>query len=542
MSDAHTEELQRKLWAVANELRGKMSADEYKDYMLGFIFYKYLSENIQKHLDEELHGDGITFLDTLDTSNLPADDEERQELLDGLKAESLESLGYYLPPNLLFATIAEKANNGEFIIDELFKAFTAIETSGLEASIEADQKTAGESVNNFAQLFEDVDLTSTKLGHSADERNKLIAKVIAHFNDLGFSFADAEADLLGDAYEYLISQFASEAGKKGGEFFTPQKVSTILARIVTTGKKNIRRAYDPTCGSGSLLLRMRKEANVSEYYGQEMNRTTYNLARMNLMLHRVKPEFFHLTNNDTLEYPAYMDTGFKFDAVVANPPFSANWSAADLFKTDERFAPYGVLAPKTKADYAFVCHMVYMLEDNGTMAVVVPHGVLFREASEGKIRRFLIEKMNALDAVIGLPKDIFYGTGIPTAILVFKKCREENDAVLFIDASLGFEKGKNQNTLRDEDVDRIIDTFRNRTEIDKFSRNVPLEEIAINDYNLNISRYLSTAEDEVRIDLDAVANDIQIALREEAEIDARLSAMFAELGIPFPSFNGEREK
>ena len=280
-----------------------------------------------------------------------------------------------------------------------------------------------ESEEDFDNLFEDMDLNSTKLGKTPEARNAIIAKVLTHLDKIDFKLEQTELDVLGDAYEYLIGQFASGAGKKAGEFYTPQEVSKVLAKIVTTGKTKLKSVYDPTCGSGSLFLRVAKEVEeVSNFYGQEMNRTTYNLARMNMILHGVHYRKFDIKQEDTLEHPQHMDQ--QFEAIVANPPFSANWSANPLFTSDDRFSQYGKLAPGSKADFAFVQHMVYHLAENGTMAIVLPHGALFRGGAEQHIRKYLIEKKNYLDAVIGLPANIFYGTSIPTCIMVFKKCRE----------------------------------------------------------------------------------------------------------------------
>src|SRR5699024_7057718 len=291
-----------------------------------------------------------------------------------------------------------------------------------------------------------MDLTSNRLGNSNAERTKLISKVMMNLAKLPFTQEDMEIDMLGDAYEYLIGQFAANAGKKAGEFYTPQQVSKILAKIVTTGKERLRNIYDPTCGSGSLLLRIGREAEVYHYYGQEYNNTTFNLARMNMLLHDVNYQNFTIENGDTLEHPAVTEDD-KYEAVVANPPYSQKWSAVPSFLDDERFSNYGKLAPKSRADFAFVQHMIYHLDENGTMAVVLPHGVLFRAAAEETIRTYLIEEKNYLDAVIGLPSNLFFGTGIPTSILVFKKCRESDDNVLFIDASQSFEKRKKSKPL-----------------------------------------------------------------------------------------------
>jgi type I restriction enzyme M protein len=305
-----------------------------------------------------------------------------------------------------------------------------------------------------------------------------------------------------------------------------------LARIVTSGKKELKSVYDPACGSGSLLLRIGKFAKVDRYFGQEMNNTTYNLARMNMILHDVHYSDFNIQQEDTLEHPQHLE--YRFEAVVANPPFSAKWSANAIHLSDERFAQYGKLAPASKADYAFIQHMIYQLDENGTLAVVMPHGVLFRGAAEGHIRRFLIENRNYLDAVIGLPANLFFGTSIPASILVFKKCRQDEKDVLFIDASKHFEKGKNQNRLRTSDIDKIIDTYAERKAEDKYSYLASLNEIAENDYNLNIPRYVDTFEPEPEIDLDEVVKDIKQLDADMVDIDAKIAKYTQELGIESP--------
>jgi type I restriction enzyme M protein len=350
---------------------------------------------------------------------------------------------------------------------------------------------------------------------------------------IDFLLEDSEIDILGDAYEYLIGQFASGAGKKAGEFYTPQEVSKVLAKIVTTGKTRLKSVYDPTCGSGSLLLRVSKEVTeVVNFYGQELNRTTYNLARMNMILHGVHYSKFDIKQEDTLEYPQHID--MKFEAIVANPPFSANWSASSLLSSDERFSKYGKMAPSSKADYAFAQHMIYHLAENGTMAIVLPHGVLFRGAAEGHIRQYLIEDRNYLDAVIGLPANVFYGTGIPTCILVFKKCRENPDNILFIDASQHFNKVKTQNILAPEHIEKIVTTFRSRVTEDKYSYVAPISEVAENDYNLNIPRYVDTFEEEEAIDLAAVASELKELETEMGETDKEIAAFCKELNIDTP--------
>ncbi|MFL0252927.1 type I restriction-modification system subunit M [Clostridium neuense] len=501
--------LHTRLWAIANDLRGNMEANEFKSYILGLIFYRYLSEKVEGRAERLLKEDNISYLKAW----------EDEEMREALQEELLGEIGYFIEPKYLFSSLMKAIEDGKFDIEMLQGAINDITESTL----------GNTSQDDFDHLFDDMDLSSTKLGRDVKSRSKLIAKVMGNIVQIDFKHEDAEIDVLGDAYEYLISQFAATAGKKAGEFYTPQQVSKILAKLVTVGRKDLKNVYDPTCGSGSLLLRVAKESNVRKFYGQELTSTTYNLARMNMLLHDVSYQNFDIKNDDTLEHPRHID--MKFDAVVANPPYSANWSADDKFLEDERFSAYGKLAPKSKADYAFVQHMIYQLDDKGTMAVVLPHGVLFRGAAEGAIREYLIKEKNYLDAVIGLPANIFFGTSIPTVILVFKKCRENSDNVLFIDASQEFEKGKNQNILRDEDVEKIIQTYIKRENVEKYAYVATLDEIKENDYNLNIPRYVDTFEEEEPIDIEAVKSKIENIDKEIAEIDKELEVYLKELGI-----------
>jgi type I restriction enzyme M protein len=526
MSEDQKKQLEQQLWNIANTLRGKMNADEFRDYILGFIFYKYLSEKMELFANEILQQDNIRFNEiTINTANA-------SEYLEAIKEEALEKLGYFLKPDELFSAVALRGNSGDdesvdqssanFILGDLQKILTNIQLSTMGTESEED----------FDNLFEDMDLNSTKLGKTPDARNSIIAKVLAHLDKIDFKLKNTELDVLGDAYEYLIGQFASGAGKKAGEFYTPQEVSKILAKIVTTGKHKLKSVYDPTCGSGSLLLRVAREVkDVSNFYGQEMNRTTYNLARMNMILHGVHYRKFDIKQEDTLERPQHGNQ--TFEAIVANPPFSAEWSANPLFSSDDRFSQYGRLAPGSKADFAFVQHMIHHLAENGIMAIVLPHGVLFRGGAELHIRKYLIEQKNFLDAVIGLPANIFYGTSIPTCILVFKKCRENPDDILFIDASKGFEKVKNQNMLREEHIDKIVQTYRDRTAIEKYSYNATLQEVTNNDYNLNIPRYVDTFEEEEEIDIQVVMLEIKQLEAQRAELDKEIDVYLKELGLAF---------
>ena len=512
MSEELQQKLRTQLWTVANTLRGNMSAGDFMYYTLGFIFYKYLSEKIEKSADDILKDDGVSFKQAWASND--------DELKEALKEECIQDLGYFVEPEYLYSTIISMIEHKENILPALERSLKKIEDSTIGQDSEDD----------FGGLFSDIDLASPKLGKTADDKNRLISDVLVNLQGIDFGLNEAEEiDILGDAYEYMIGQFAAGAGKKAGEFYTPQEVSEILSEIVITGKTRLKSVYDPTCGSGSLLLRTARGGNADAIFGQEKNPTTFNLCRMNMLLHGIKYKDFEIHNGDTLENDELGEQ--QFDAVVANPPFSAEWTAAEKFNNDDRFSKAGVLAPKSKADYAFILHMLYHLNDGGTMACVAPHGVLFRGAAEGKIRRFLIEKKNYIDAIIGLPANIFYGTSIPTCILVMKKCRQSDDNILFIDASKEFEKVKTQNKLRPEHIQKIIETYRNRTEIEKYSHCATLKEIEENDYNLNIPRYVDTFEEEEEIDIQAVMAEIKELEAKRTELDAQIEVYLKELGI-----------
>jgi type I restriction enzyme M protein len=519
MTEDQKQNLERQLWNIANELRGKMGADEFRDYILGFIFFKYLSEKQYLHANHLLETEDIR-----DYHDITDDDD-----LEAIREDSLEKLGYFLRPDELFSSITRRGNassdtDSNFILDDLQAILNNVEQSTMGTDSEDD----------FNKLFEDLDLASTKLGRTVEARNGLIARVLKHLDAIDFALEEANSDVLGDAYEYLIGQFASGAGKKAGEFYTPQPVSRLLAKLVTLGKKRIKSAYDPACGSGSLLLRIAKETEVGDFYGQELNRTTYNLCRMNMILHGVHFSRFDIRQEDTLEEPQHLDQ--RFEAVVANPPFSAHWTGKDnpLNETDDRFSQYGRLAPAKKADFAFVQHMIYQLAENGTMAVVLPHGVLFRGAAEEVIRRYIIQELNYLDAVIGLPANLFYGTGIPACVLVLKKCREHEKDILFIDASREFDKAGTQNLLNDTQVSNIVDAYRDRQFIDKYAYVATLDEIKENDYNLNIPRYVDTFEEEEPVDIEAVAKELRALEPEMQKTDKIILEFCQELGIPSP--------
>lgn len=512
MSEELQQKLRNQLWTVANTLRGNMSAGDFMYYTLGFIFYKYLSEKIEKTADDILKDDGVSFKQAWNSGD--------EELKEALKEECIQDLGYFVEPEFLYSTIISMIEHKDNILPALERSLKKIEDSTIGQDSEDD----------FGGLFSDIDLASPKLGKTADDKNRLISDVLVNLQGIDFGLNEADdIDILGDAYEYMIGQFAAGAGKKAGEFYTPQEVSEILSEIVVTGKTRLKSVYDPTCGSGSLLLRTARGGNADTIYGQEKNPTTFNLCRMNMLLHGIKYKDFEIHNGDTLENDELGE--HQFDAVVANPPFSAEWTATEKFNNDDRFSKAGVLAPKSKADYAFILHMLYHLNDGGTMACVAPHGVLFRGAAEGKIRRFLIEKKNYIDAIIGLPANIFYGTSIPTCILVMKKCRQSDDNILFIDASKEFEKVKTQNKLRPDHIQKIIETYRTRAEIEKYSHCATLKEIEGNDYNLNIPRYVDTFEEEEEIDIKAVMAEIKELEAKRTDLDAQIEVYLKELGI-----------
>ena len=507
-----------KLWAMANKLRGTMDASEYKNYILPFMFYRYLSENQDVYLAQN----GLEeFYDV-------TDEEEQEDYLEDISS----NLGYAIKPEYTWGRLVAKIENHRIKASDFQDMFDSFETQAKRNPM-AEQ--------DFANVFSDINLGDTRLGSSTNERAKALNDIVLMIHE--FSFKDESGrDILGDVYEYLIGQFAANAGKKGGEFYTPHEVSQILAKLVTVDAKENDdqfRVYDPTMGSGSLLLTVQKELPEGEhegsvdFYGQELNTTTYNLARMNLMMHGVNYRNMNLKRGDTLDtdWPFAEKDGIqlplKFDAVVANPPYSQKWEIKSIDRSKDSRFKFGV-APASKADYAFILHGLYHLESNGTMAIVLPHGVLFRGAAEGKIRQKIIDE-NLLHAVIGLPANLFYGTSIPTCVLVFKgrKARGECSDVLFIDASSDFEKGKNQNKLTSDNITKIIETYHEREHVDKYAHVASLEEIKENDYNLNIPRYVDTFEEEEVVPLSEVAQELT---QVRAEIEATSASLFKLLG------------
>ena len=509
MSDENKKELGKILWDIANELRGAMNADDFRDYMLSFLFLRYLSDNYEESVKKELGSDYPRVGEDDKTTALAIWYAQNGEDIKPFEEQMRRKVHYVIEPKYLWNSIAELARTqSSELLKTLESAFKYIESESFSTA--------------FDGLFSEINLSSEKLGKDYEKRNEKLCTIITKIAE-GIAEFSSDSDVLGDAYEYLIGEFAAGGGKKAGEFYTPQKVSTILSRIVSldsqdpaTGKKRkLNAVFDPTCGSGSLLLNVRKEMGkygVGKIYGQEKNITTFNLARMNMLLHGVKDSEFEIYHGDSLknEWDILAEENpskkMHFDAVVANPPFSLRWEPTDTLAKDFRFKNYG-LAPKSAADFAFLLHGFHFLDREGTMAIILPHGVLFRGGAEAKIRKKLLQDGD-IDTVIGLPPKLFFSTGIPVSILVLKKCKKSDD-VLFINASEYFEKGKRQNHLLPEHIDKIVDTYQYRKEEERYSRAVSLEEIERNDFNLNISRYVSTAKPEKIIDLAEVNSELK---------------------------------
>ena len=515
MSDISTksQELAKQLWAIANDLRGSMDSAKFKNYILGTIFYRYLSERTEKYMDELLENDGVTYREAL----------ANEELAEAVKEMSLDHLGYIIEPDNLFTSLVDRIKGGCFSIEDYEKAINALVGSTVGQESEAA----------FDKLFDDMNLQDKDLGKEVSQRTKLISKVINKVNDIDFSFDNAEFDVLGTAYMILIGLFASDAGKKGGEFFTPTKISELVARLATLGLDTVLSACDPCAGSGSLLLEVKRHCanrQVNHYYGQEMNGTTYNLMRQNMLMHGVPYKEFTVFNDDTIEKDNFGE--LKFQVQVANPPYSAKWSADKKFESDPRFSNCGALAPKSYADLMFLEHIAYHMDKDGRAAVLLPHGVLFRGNKEEAIRRYLIENQNVIDAIIGLPANCFHGTSIPVCCIVLKKNRNGSSGnIWFCDASKYYTAGKNMNEISDEDIDRIVNAYEQRAEIERFSRKATREEIAANGYNCNIPRYVDTFEEEAPIDIQAVRAELaEITAKKQAAID-KVNAGLKLLGL-----------
>ncbi|EGQ7809662.1 type I restriction-modification system subunit M [Vibrio parahaemolyticus] len=537
MTQEQLNKLGKTLWDIADTLRGAMNADDFRDYMLSFLFLRYLSDNFEAAAKKELGRDYPVLEKDSKSAPLAIWYKQNPDDVPFLEKQMRRKLHYIIKPEHLWSSIAEMARvQDDELLKTLEEGFNYIENESFNSS--------------FQGLFSEINLNSEKLGKKPSDRNAKLCTIIQKVSE-GIAQFSTDTDILGDAYEYLIGEFAANGGKKAGEFYTPQPISTILSEIVTLDsqepkmgkKKNLNRVLDFACGSGSLLLNVRKHitsagGSIGKIYGQEKNITTYNLARMNMLLHGVKDTEFDIFHGDTLindwdilneKNPAKK---MKFDAVVANPPFSYRWESDKAeFKEDFRFKNHGI-APKSAADFAFLLHGFHFLSDEGTMAIILPHGVLFRGGAEQRIRSKLL-KDGHIDTVIGLPSNLFFSTGIPVCILVLKKCKKYDD-VLFINASdeENFEKGKRQNKLRPEDIQKIVDTYRFRDQEERYSRRVSMEEIEKNDFNLNISRYVSTAKAEPKVDLEVEHQKLVNIEKDINEALDKHNSFLKELGLP----------
>ena len=517
---AQANELSQKLWAIANDLRGQMDASEFKNYILGVIFYRYLSERTEMYMTDLLkNDDGITYEEAF------ADDEYRPVV----EEWSLSKLGYVIKPENLFRNLIRKITKFEndadkFSVEDFEKAINDLVGSTM----------GHESNKAFDGLFNDMRLQDSRLGETVADRTEMIGRVMVRVSDIDFDLQDSQFDVLGTAYMILIGLFASDAGKKGGEFFTPAGPSKLCATLAALGLDEAKTVGDCTCGSASMLLEVQKHlttGKVGHFYGQELNATTYNLSRMNMIMHGIDWQNFDIYKGDTLKDDKYGD--IKMTVQVCNPPYSLKWSADKQFEDDPRYSGAGKLAPKGLADLAFVEHMIYhMDEDDGRVAVLLPHGVLFRGGAEETIRKYIIKDLNRLDAVIGLPANLFHGTGIPVCVLVLKSKRNGNAGnILFIDASKEFKAGKNQNVLEQKHIDKIVETYEKRVDVDKFAHVAEMSEIVENGYNLNIPRYVDTFEEEEPVDLKEVRNRIQkLEIDTKAAID-KAESILKELGL-----------
>jgi type I restriction enzyme M protein len=532
MTEQGQKQLGRTLWNIADQLRGAMNADDFRDYMLSFLFLRYLSDNYELATKRELGPDYPTLAADDRRAPLAVWYAQNPRDIADFEKQMRRKVHYVIQPQHLWASIAEMARTqNEELLNTLQAGFKYIENESFEST--------------FQGLFSEINLASDKLGRKYTDRNAKLCAIIAEIAK-GMAQFSSDTDTLGDAYEYLIGQFAAGSGKKAGEFYTPQQISDVLSAIVTldsqepvTGKKErLESLFDFACGSGSLLLNVRHRMGphgIGRIFGQEKNITTYNLARMNMLLHGVKDSEFEIYHGDTLtnDWDMLRETNPakqpRFDAVVANPPFSYRWEPGEAMGDDVRFKNYGV-APKSAADFAFLLHGFHYLKDEGVMAIILPHGVLFRGGAEERIRCKLLADGH-IDTVIGLPANLFYSTGIPVCILVLKKCKKPDD-VLFIDASEHFLKGKRQNHLTAENINKIVDTYQFRKVEERYSRRVTMEEIAANDYNLNISRYVSTAQREEDIDLAATHTELAEIEKTIREATTKHNEFLKELGLP----------
>jgi type I restriction enzyme M protein len=515
MANDEKGELHKTIWKIANDLRGSVDGWDFKQYVLGTLFYRFISENLTNYLNEHQHKVGIK---DFDYSKLSDKDAEF-----GRKETVLEK-GFFILPSELFVNVRASAMNDPNLNETLSRVFRNIEGSAVGSPSELDIK----------GLFDDLDVNSNKIGGTVTKRNELLVKLLDSVGELALgNYADNSIDAFGDAYEYLMTMYASSAGKSGGEFFTPQEVSELLAKITLVGKKKVNKVYDPACGSGSLLLQFAKvlgKENVTNgFYGQEINITTYNLCRINMFLHDINYEKFDIAHGDTLTEPAHLDDE-PFEAIVSNPPYSIKWDGDDnpLMINDPRYSPAGVLAPKSKADLAFTMHILSWLSTNGTAAIVEFPGVMYRGGAEQKIRKYLVDN-NFVDTVIQLPPDLFFGTGIQTCILVLRKSKKDNK-VLFINAEREFARFGNKNKLRSEDIEKVLSNYTDRKDEEYFSRLVDHTEVAENAYSLSVTSYVVAEDTREVVDIKVLNNSISEIVARQTELRTEIDKIVIDLG------------
>ncbi len=508
------EELHKAIWNIANDLRGSVDGWDFKQYVLGIMFYRYISENIANYIDTGEHAAGNVDFHYADLS-----DEAAEEA----RADMVETKGFFILPSQLFVNVRKRASKDENLNETLEKIFNAIESSAQGTDSEDD----------FKGLFDDIDVNSNKLGATVAKRNEKLVKLLDGIGDMKLGdYKDNTIDAFGDAYEFLMGMYASNAGKSGGEYFTPQEVSELLTRLTVVGKTQVNKVYDPACGSGSLLLKFAKilgKENVRQgFYGQEINLTTYNLCRINMFLHDIDFDKFNIACEDTLISPQHWDDE-PFEAIVSNPPYSTKWAGDDnpILINDTRFSPAGVLAPKSKADLAFVMHSLSWLSTNGTAAIVCFPGIFYRGGAEQKIRKYLVDN-NFIDCIIQLPDNLFFGTSIATCIMVLKKSKNEN-STLFIDATAECEKVTNNNKLRDKNIENILKMFTDRADIAHKVRLVQNSEIAENDYNLSVSTYIEKEDTRQAIDIKALNKEIAEIVAREQVLREEIDKIIAEI-------------
>lgn len=515
--EAERAELHKTIWRIANDLRGSVDGWDFKSYVLGMLFYRFISENLTAYLNHHERKAGNKAFDYASLSDKQAK---------AGRLETVKEKGFYILPSHLFVNVRKQARQDANLNETLSKVFRDIEASAVGA----------ESEDDFKGLFDDLDVNSSKLGPTVPKRNEKLVKLLDAIGDLNLgNFSDNTIDAFGDAYEYLMTMYASSAGKSGGEFFTPQEVSELLARITVVGKKSVNKVYDPACGSGSLLLKFAKVLGPDKvrqgFFGQEINLTTYNLCRINMFLHDINFEKFDIAHGDVLTDPAHWDDE-PFEAIVSNPPYSIKWDgdANPLLINDPRYAPAGVLAPKSKADLAFTMHMLSWLAVNGTAAIVEFPGVLYRGGAEQKIRQYLVDN-NYLDAVIQLPPDLFFGTTIATCVVVLKKAKRDN-STLFIDASAEFVRIGNKNKLAPENQKKILDAYSSRSQLPNFSRLVENADLGANSYNISVSSWVEQVETREVVDIVALNADIARIVNRQKVLREAIDDLVAALGRP----------